>query len=276
MTPAYQCTLKTSAAMKGRGLHTGEECEISIAPAPPNTGVVFATSQGEIPALVRNVLDTQRAISLRSGNAEVHTVEHLLAAFAGLGVDNVRVEVSGPEIPAADGSALPFVELIESAGIEEQTAEAKTIQPGEPVWVADAGKYLLAAPASGFRVSALILFQHPMIGEQAISLTVDPAVFKREIAPARTFCTADEVEQVLSQGLGRGGAEDNVVVVHDNRCSIPLRFRDEFVRHKVLDVIGDLSLIGGRLHADVVAIRTSHALNVALAEKIVRKGWQGG
>ena len=276
MTSARQRTLKTSAAMKGRGLHTGEECEIRLVPAPPNTGVVFVTPRGEVPALVRNVLDTQRATSLRSGDAEVHTVEHLLAALAGLCVDNVRVEVSGPEIPAADGSALPFVELIESAGIGEQMAEASAVRPQEPVWTAEAGKYLLAMPGSRFRVSALISFQHPMIGEQAISLEIDPAAFKREIAPARTFCTADEIELIASQGLGKGGTEDNVVVVNDDSYSVPLRFRDEFVRHKVLDLIGDISLVGGRLNAEVLAVRTSHALNVALAEKIVRKGWQGG
>jgi len=276
MTLACQRTLKTSAAMKGRGLHTGEECRVNLIPAAPNTGVVLVTSRGEIPALVQNVSETHRATSLRSGDAEVHTVEHLLAALAGMLVDNVRIEVSGPEVPVGDGSALPFVELIESAGIEEQTAEAKIIQPEEPVWVAEAGKYLLAVPASAFRISALISFQHQLIGEQVINFTVDPTVFKQEIAPARTFCTADEVESIVSQGLGKGGAEDNVVVVHDDRYSTPLRFRDEFVRHKVLDLIGDLSLVGGRLHADVIAIKTSHSLNVALADSIVQKGWQGG
>ncbi|HUV03764.1 MAG TPA: UDP-3-O-acyl-N-acetylglucosamine deacetylase [Armatimonadota bacterium] len=276
MTPTYQRTLKTSATVKGRGLHTGEECGINLIPAAPDTGVVFVTPRGEIRALVQNVLDTERATSLRTGDAEVHTVEHLLAALAGLGIDNVRVEVSGPEIPAGDGSALPFVELMESAGIEEQMAEARIVRPEGPVWTAEDGKYLLAVPASLFRVTALIAFQHPMIGEQAISVAIDPTVFKREIAPARTFCTADEIESIASQGLGKGGTEDNVVVVHDDRYSVALRFRDEFVRHKVLDLIGDISLVGGRLHADVVAVRTSHALNVALAGKIVREGWQGG
>lgn len=279
MPEAQQCTLKTRAAMSGSGLHTGAECGIALCPAAADSGVVFVTHQGEVRAALDNVQDTRRGTSLRSGDGEVHTVEHLLAALAGMGVDNVRVEVDGPEVPAGDGSALPFVELIESAGIEEQATDARTIRLEEPIWVARDRGYLLAVPGSGFKASALISFRHPMIGEQAISLAIDPATFKREIAPARTFCAADEIEAILSQGLGRGGNEDNVIVVYDDRCSVPLRFENEFVRHKVLDLVGDLSLIGRRLHADVTAIKTSHALNVALAGRIMRtetSGWQGG
>lgn len=263
--------MKNSAAMGGRGLHTGETCSITLMPAAPGAGVAFVTKRGEIQAAVCNVRDTNRGTTLRSGEAEVHTVEHLLAALAGMGVDNVRVEIDGPEVPAGDGSALPFVQLVEAAGLQEQAAEAQTIRPSEPVWVADSGKYLLAMPGTGFRVGALISFQHPMIGEQAISLDIDPTVFKQEVAAARTFCTAEEVETLRSQGLGRGGAEDNVIVVHEDRYSVPLRFRDEFVRHKVLDLIGDLSLVGGRLGAHITAIRTSHALNIALADRIAQR-----
>ena len=270
MPELKQRTLKTSAAIKGRGLHTGEECRITISPAESDTGVVFATKQGEIQAAVGNIKDTRRGTTLGSGDAEIHTVEHLLAALAGMGVDNVRIETDGPEIPAVDGSALPFVELIERAGLVEQSADVRVIQLPEPVWVADSGKYLLAMPYHGFRASALISFKHPLIGEQTISLDIDPAAFKREIAPARTFCTADEIEMILSQGLGKGGSEDNVIVVHEDHYSVPLRFKDEFVRHKVLDLIGDLSLIGGRLYADVTVIKTSHTLNAALAEDILR------
>ena len=269
-----QRTLKTSAANNGRGLHTGEGCKLTLIPAEPNTGVVFATRQGEIRAVAGNVGDTHRGTTLRSGNAEIHTVEHLLAALAGLGVDNVRIEAEGPEIPAGDGSALPFVELIESAGLADQAVVANVVDLSEPVWVADAGKYLLAVPRTGFRISALISFAHPMIGEQTISLEIDPETFKREIAPARTFCTSDEIDMILSQGLGKGGTKDNVIVVNEDCYSIPLRFEDEFVRHKVLDLIGDLSLTGGRLHADVTAIKSSHTLNTALAEKILE--WSNG
>jgi len=254
--------------MQGRGLHTGESCEIELFPADEGSGVVFEAGGREISAHISNVRDVHRGTTLAAGGVEVHTVEHLLAALAGMGIDNARIRVEGPEILAADGSSLPFVELIESAGIREQQAEAVPIAVGRPVWVMDDGKYLLAVPGSGFSIRALISFQHPMIGEQAISLRVDPEVFKREVAPARTFCTANEIEFILAQGLGRGGTEDNVIVVHDDHYSIPLRLSDEFVRHKVLDLIGDLSLIGGRLCADVTAIKSSHALNAMLAQKI--------
>ncbi len=279
MPEAKQSTLKTRATMSGPGLHTGAQCGIALCPAAVDSGVVFATREGEVRAAIDNVQDTHRGTSLRSGDGEVRTVEHLLAALAGMGVDNVRVEVDGPEVPAGDGSALPFVELIEGAGIEEQATDARAIRLEEPVWVARNGGYLLAVPGPGFKASALMSFRHPMIGEQAISLVIDPATFKREIAPARTFCAADEIEAILSQGLGRGGSEDNVIVVYDDRCSVPLRFENEFVRHKLLDLVGDLSLIGRRLYADVTAIKMSHALNVALAGQIMRteaSGWQGG
>jgi len=254
--------------MNGRGLHTGEVSEIRLIPAGEGSGIVFEVSGTEIRAHVSNVRDVHRGTTLAVGDAEVHTVEHLLAALAGMGIDNLRILVDGPEIPAADGSALPFVELMESAGIREHQAEAVPIAIGEPLWALENGKCLLAASGPGLSIKALIAFPHPMIGEQAISLMISPEVFKNEIAPARTFCTADEIEFILSQGLGKGGTEDNVIVVHHDHYSVPLRFNDEFVRHKVLDLIGDLSLIGGRLCADVTAIKSSHALNAMLANKI--------
>lgn len=263
-----QCTLRTSAVMQGRGLHTGEDCEIGLFPADEGSGIVFEAGGRDIRAHISNVCDVRRGTTLAVGETEVHTVEHVLAALAGMGIDNARIRVEGPEIPAADGSALPFVELIEDGGIQEQQAEAVPIVVSEPVWAIDNGRCLLASPGTGFSIKALIAFPHPMIGEQAITLRINPDVFKNEIAPARTFCTADEIEFVLSQGLGKGGTEDNVIVAHEDHYSVSLRFGDEFVRHKVLDLIGDLSLIGGRLCADVTAIKSSHALNAMLASKI--------
>ena len=269
MKPApRQSTLKAAAAISGQGLHTGEHCNLTLHPAEPGTGVVFSTPRGEIRAIVGNLSDTRRGTNLRSGDAEIHTVEHLLSALAGLGVDNVFIEADGIEVPICDGSALPFVELIESVGIEEQPVEANVIHLSEPVWATHADKYLLAMPANDLTIRAFIAFAHPMIGEQAVSFSIDPEVYKREIAPARTFCTSDEIEYILSQGLGRGGTEDNVIVAYNDHYSVPLRFKDELVRHKVLDLIGDLSLLGGRLCADITGIKTSHTLNTALACKI--------
>ncbi len=268
MMPLSQRTLKSKAAMFGRGLHTGEECRIELLPADIGTGVMFVSGGEEIAAVVANVRDTNRGTTLCGRSAEIHTVEHLLSALAGMQIDNVLVNVEGPEVPAADGSALPFVELIESAGIADQGAEPATICVSEPLWIADGSKYLLAVQDDQFRINDLISFQHPLIGDEALSLVMSPEVFKREVAPARTFCTSSEIEMIFSLGLGKGGTEDNVIVVYEDRYSVPLRFDDEFVRHKVLDLIGDLSLIGARLMADVTAIKSSHALNIALAGKI--------
>lgn len=275
---AKQQTLKTVARFRGRGLHTGEESEIALRPAEEDEGIIFSTGGSEIKAIAANVRGTNRGTSLH-GATQIHTVEHLLAAIAGMGLDNVRIEISGPEVPAADGSALPFVEIIEEAGIQEQSADARVLALQEPVWASQEGKYVLASPGREFKANALVQFSHPMIGEQAVSLCIDPVTFKKEIAPARTFCTSDEIEAILSQGLGKGGTEGNVIVVHDDRYSVPLRFSNEFVRHKVLDLIGDLSLVGCRLKAEITAIKSSHALNVALIGEITRKearGWQGG
>lgn len=275
MMPLSQHTLNSTAVMYGRGLHTGEECRIELVPSDTDTGVVFISGGEEIRAVVSNVRDTNRGTTLCGESAEVHTVEHLLAALAGMGITNVQVRVEGPEIPAGDGSALPFVELIESAGIVDQRAKSAVVKVTEPIWIADGSKYLLATPDERFRVTEFISFQHPLIGEDALSLVIDPETFKREIAPARTFCTSSEIETILSLGLGKGGTEDNVIVVYEDSYSVPLRFKDEFVRHKVLDLIGDLSLIGASLQADVTAIKSSHALNIALAGKIAEHETKG-
>jgi UDP-3-O-acyl N-acetylglucosamine deacetylase len=276
MNSFQQRTLRDSATLAGRGLHTGEPCEITLLPAEPNTGVVFVTEKGEVPALLAYVSDTNRGTTLRKDSAEVHTVEHLLAALAGLWVDNVYIKIRGPEVPAGDGSALPFVRLIESAGIREQKAEAKIISLDMPLQIGDSSKGISASRADVLAISVAISYQHELIGEQSLKLEISPAVFEREVAPARTFCTSGEIQTILSQGLGKGGAVDNVVIVYDDYYSVPLRFKDEFVRHKMLDLIGDISLLGARLHADVSAVKPSHSLNIAFVNEILRRVWQGG
>jgi UDP-3-O-[3-hydroxymyristoyl] N-acetylglucosamine deacetylase len=181
----------------------------------------------------------------------------------------VLIELSGPELPAGDGSALPYVELAESAGREEFTSPARIVKLCEPVWVSHQDKYVFAVPSEGLDIAGLVSFPHPMIGEQASACSVDIDTFKREIAPARTFCTSGEIDALLSAGLGLGGNDDNVIVVYDDRYNVPLRYGNEFVRHKVLDLIGDLSLAGGRVSCSVTAIKSSHTLNTALAKGIV-------
>lgn len=266
-----QCTIKQSVSMSGTGLHTGKPCRIALHPAGCGTGRVFITSDGRIPAHADYLADTRRGTSLKCGSAEVHTVEHLLAALAGLSIDNVEIEISGPELPSADGSALPFVELAESAGRKELSQPACIMQITEPVWVSDGDKYVFAVPWDGFCAAGLISFNHPMIGSQAAGCNITEEFFKKEIAPARTFCTSSEIEMVQSMGLGLGGSDENVIVAYEDRYNVPLRYKNEFVRHKILDLIGDLSLAGGRVKGSITAIKSSHTLNTALAVSIVKQ-----
>lgn len=268
MSLPTQRTLKNTVEIRGTGLHTGLDCRIVLTPSSPNTGIVFATREGDILAHVDNVVDVRRGVTLRSNQAEVHTVEHLLAAFAGMRVDNCRVEVDGIEIPAVDGSALPFVEAIDKAGLCQQGEVAQIFNVPKNISVSHGDTHLIATPSRGFRAKVFISFSHGGIGEQAVDFCLSPIAFKHEIAPARTFCLANDVDEILSMGLGKGGTLENVVVVYDNHYSSQLRFSDEFVRHKALDLIGDLFLVGARLRADIAAVRPGHMLNVCLAKAI--------
>lgn len=269
-----QRTICKAVNLSGKGLHTGEDSSVSLHPAEPGAGIVFVAGGVEIRALASNVCDTRRGTSLGCCGVQIHTVEHLLSALAGVQIDNARIEITGSEVPVMDGSALPFVELIDRAGIECQDACAQTDELHGPVWALDGDKCLVAAPSDAYTLSVLISFNHKLIGEQAASFRIDPETYRNEIAPARTFCTSDEIEYILSQGLGKGGTEENVVVAYDDHYSVPLRFNDEPVRHKLLDLIGDLSLIGGRFSANVMGLRPSHTLNIDLARRIRKIGAQ--
>ena len=229
---------------------------------------MFISENVEIKAVAANVCDTRRGTTLGNGDVKIHTVEHLLSALAGLQIDNVRIDITGIEAPIMDGSALPFVHLIDEAGIVNQDVVPVLIAPQGPMWTLDGDKCIMASPSDSFRASVLVSFKHKMIGEQAASFCINPDIYRREIAPARTFCTSDEIDYILSQGLGKGGNEDNVIIAYDDHFSTSLRFNDEMVRHKVLDLIGDLSLTGGRIKADVFGLRTSHTLNTDLARRI--------
>ena len=274
-----QCTIGESIRVSGIGLHTGKDCSIVMHPAPAGSGIAFLTPYGPIRAVAASVSGTKRGTTLASGSAEVHTVEHVLSAMAGLGIDNALVETTGPEMPAVDGSALPFAEAMLAAGITEQDAPASLIRPDRPIWVQDRDRHIVCTPCDSLVVRAFVHFEHPLIGEQALCFRGGRESFISEIAPARTFCTSREVEAIHSAGLGLGGRDDNVIVVHDDRYSVPLRFADEFVRHKILDLLGDMLLCGGRVLADVVAIRSGHTLHAAIAGELARDvegGKRGG
>ena len=266
-----QYTIKEARLYQGIGLHSGKSVNMRIIPAPVNTGIVFIRTDlpgnPVITAKISEVSETRRATSLGWGEAKIHTVEHLLAALFAQGVTNLCVEMDSAEPAVGDGSALPFVELLQAAGIVEQEAPVFSLKVTEPVWVRNGDRYLVALPYEGFRISCLFTNPHPLIGAQYADFDITAEIFHKEISPARTIGFMHEVERLQAQGLGLGGTLDNVVVYDQEKLLTPLRFNDELVRHKILDIIGDLALIGP-VEAHIVAVKSSHALNTELARRI--------
>ncbi|TXS96324.1 UDP-3-O-acyl-N-acetylglucosamine deacetylase [Parahaliea maris] len=266
-----QRTLRNAIKATGVGLHTGEKVYLTLNPAPVNTGIVFRRVDldpvVEIPARAENVGDTTLSTSLMAGGERVSTVEHLLSAMAGLGIDNAFVDVSAPEVPIMDGSAGPFVFLIQSAGIEEQNAAKKFIRIKRPVTVEDGDKTASFLPFDGFKVSFSIDFDHPVFHDRAAHAEIDfsSTSFVKEVSRARTFGFMHEIEYLRSKGLARGGSVDNAIVVDEYRIlnQDGLRYDDEFVKHKILDAIGDVYLLGYSLIGEFKAHKSGHALNNA-------------
>jgi UDP-3-O-[3-hydroxymyristoyl] N-acetylglucosamine deacetylase/3-hydroxyacyl-[acyl-carrier-protein] dehydratase len=277
MSTPRQQTIAGPQEMQGVGLHTGEQVRMRLLPAEVNTGIRFRRTDledaPEVAAVVANVASTDRGTNLAAGAAKVHTVEHLLAAAVGAGVDNLIVELSAAEPPAGDGSAQPFLQALLKAGIDEQDAPVRLVEVPETFSVEEGESRYLVAPAPGFEVAATLEYEHPLIHRQFGSFRISPEAFEREIAPARTYGFMHEVEGLRSRGLARGGSLENAVVLTDSGLAegVSLRFPDEFVRHKVLDLVGDLALVGGRVSGQIVAQRPSHRGNVALAREIVAR-----
>jgi UDP-3-O-[3-hydroxymyristoyl] N-acetylglucosamine deacetylase / 3-hydroxyacyl-[acyl-carrier-protein] dehydratase len=282
MASARQQTIRSEATLDGVGLHSGEQVRLRVLPAEPNRGIVFRRVDLdpplEVPADIDLVVDTERGTTLGLGDVRIRTVEHLMAAISGLGIDNVVVEMDAEEPPAADGSAAPFVEMLRSAGIEEQSAVARIVRVDEPFSVEEGESSFVMAPAAGFEVAATIEFDHPLVSRQFGSFRIEPERFEREIAGARTFGFLREVEALRARGLALGGSVSNAVVLTDEGLAegSELRFADEFVRHKALDVVGDLALVGGRVEGRVVADRPSHRGNVALGRELRRRAARSG
>jgi UDP-3-O-[3-hydroxymyristoyl] N-acetylglucosamine deacetylase len=241
-------------------------------PADPGTGIVFSRvdlpGSPKVKATATNVTSTMRATTLEDGAAKVFTVEHLLAAFAALGVDNCLVEITAAEPPVADGSAILFAQLIQEAGIVEQAVKAKVTVVTEAITVRFPDKFITILPYDGLRISFTSVNPHPLIGVQFFDYEVTPELFCREIAPARTIGFMHEVEALQAKGLALGGSLENAVVYDDDKLLTPLRFPDELVRHKVLDVLGDLFL-AGRVRGHVIAVKSGHELNTQLARQIL-------
>jgi len=272
-----QRTLKSLKRATGVGLHTGHKVEMVLRPAPIDTGIVFCRSDlpgnPAIPALATNVTDTRMATVVEHAGARVSTVEHLMSAFAGLGIDNAFVDVSAEEVPIMDGSAGTFVFLINAAGIEEQAAPKKYIRVLKRVALEQGDKRVRLEPFNGFKLSFSIEFDHPVFDATRSDVEIDFAdvSFVKEISRARTFGFTQDVEAMRSQGLGRGGSLDNAIVIDDFRVlnSEGLRFDDEFVKHKALDAVGDLYMLGHPLIGAFHGHKSGHALNNQLVRALL-------
>ncbi|EXJ15500.1 UDP-3-O-acyl-N-acetylglucosamine deacetylase [Imhoffiella purpurea] len=271
-----QRTLKTTIRATGVGLHTGEKVELTLRPAAPDTGIVFRridmAEPIEIKATPFNVGDTRLSTTLIQDGVKISTVEHLLAAFAGLGIDNAYVDVGAPEVPIMDGSAAPFVFLVQSAGVEEQGRAKRFIRIKRLIEVRDGDKYARFTPYHGFKVEFSIDFDHPAFNARANRATVDfsTSSFVREVSRARTFGFLKEIETLRQHNLALGGSLDNAVVVDEYRVlnEEGLRYEDEFVKHKILDAIGDLYLLGHTLIGAFTAHKSGHALNNLLLREL--------
>ncbi|MCL4140207.1 UNVERIFIED_CONTAM: hypothetical protein GTU68_045423 [Idotea baltica] len=279
-----QRTLNNMIRATGVGLHTGEKVYLTLHPAPVNTGIVFRRTDldpvVEIQAKAENVGETTLSTTLMNGDVRVSTVEHLLSAMAGLGIDNAIIDVTAPEVPIMDGSAGPFVFLLQSAGIKEQEEPKQFIRIKRPVTVTDGDKVASFKPFDGFKVSFSIDFDHPAFHNRTLKAEVDfcSTSFVKEVSRARTFGFMHEIEYLRSKGLARGGSMDNAIVVDEYQVlnEDGLRYEDEFVKHKILDAIGDLYLLGNSLIGEFVGHKSGHGLNNAsLRELIAQKdAWE--
>jgi len=272
-----QRTLKNVIRATGVGIHTGEKVFMTLRPAAVNTGIVFRRTDldpvVEVPAFATHVGDTSMNTTLEQDGVRVSTVEHLMSAFAGLGIDNAYVDLSNAEVPIMDGSAGPFVFLIQSAGVEEQNVAKRFIRIKRPVEVRDGDKIARFEPFNGFKVSFGIDFDHPVMSDERCRSVIDfsSTSFVKEVSRARTFGFMHEIEYLRARGLARGGSVDNAIVVDDYRIlnQDGLRYDDEFVRHKVLDAIGDVYLLGHSVIGEFRAYKSGHTLNNATARALM-------
>lgn len=277
-----QTTLEKAVSYSGVGLHTGKKTTVTFVPAPANTGVVFKRMDVEgKPSIrvccenVREVEEQSRRTTLGENYYEVHTVEHVLSALYGLGIDNCVIELDADEPPEPeDGSVRPYVEVLQKAGTKNIAGtKRKVLEIAEPVSVSTLSADLTVVPHDGLKISFTIDYDHPVLGAQFASFEITPEVFIEEIAPARTFCFYSDVKSLQNKGLIKGGTLDNAVVIGEEGIMNPepLRFKDEFVRHKILDLLGDLSLLGARLEGHVISAKSGHASNVKLIKEIRSK-----
>ncbi len=269
----WQRTIRTEIESTGIGLHSGKKVKIALKPAPPNTGVVFRRTDidgFELKANENYLSKTNRATSIGKGDIFIDTVEHLMAAFVGTGIDNIIVELNSSEVPVMDGSASPYLYLIQEAGIKKLSRKRKYMRILKSLEIREDDKFVALYPSNEYRVTYRIDFDHPAIRQQEASFAVNPRSFSAEIAPARTFGFLREVELLRRNNLARGGSLENAVILDDHKViNNPLRFADEFVRHKILDAVGDLGFLPNRLIGHMVASRAGHSMHIALVNKLL-------
>ena len=272
-----QRTFKKKAGISGIGVHTGNRSELVFKPAPPDSGIKFIRvdlpGKPQVRADINNVVSYQRGTTIGENGANVHTVEHVLASLSAFGITNAIIELNSNEPPVDDGSSLSFTNLIKKAGIEEQKETIDVFKPQQPIYVREKEIVLVVLPYDGFRISYTVSFSHPKLQDQYLSLDVTQDSFLSDLACARTFCFYREVAALMDQGLIKGGSLDNAVVIGDDAIfsKEKLRFNNEFVRHKILDLIGDTYLLGIPLECHIVAIKSGHAANLKLTQKLYQE-----
>jgi UDP-3-O-[3-hydroxymyristoyl] N-acetylglucosamine deacetylase len=268
-----QHSIKKPVTYKGNGLHSGMPVTMTLYPAQPDTGIVFRRmdleGHPEVQAHIENVTNTHRATTMEHGKAKVFTVEHVLSALYALEIDNCLIEMDSPEPPVGDGSAQTFVDMIREAGVETQDKEAHIFELPHSVAVYDGPKFIAALPYEGLRITFTSINPHPMLGTQIFDVVVTPESYEKDISAARTIGFTWELEAMKKMGLGRGGTLENAVVYSEDDCLSVPRWNDELVRHKILDILGDISLIGP-LHAHIIAVLGSHKLNAELSSKLIQ------
>src|SRR5437667_2122333 len=268
----HQRTIRKPVTLEGVGLHSGKLARISITPAPANSGITFRTNEHDepVPATVESVVNSHYATTVGRNGTRIQTVEHLMAAAAGLGLDNLSIDVDGPEIPAVDGSAKPFVTLLMHRGRTEQSAPRRPLVIPYPISAGSGGRLIQIVPSDVFRISYTLDNVHPAIGTQALTCTQTEKMFIEDLAPACTFGFLKDLGAMRKRGLARGASLENAIGVGKRGVLNGLRYRDEFVRHKVLDLIGDLALLGRPIVGHVIARNAGHALNFELVVAIQR------
>ncbi len=274
----FQCTIKKPVEIEGIGLHSGEVSRVKFLPAPPDTGVVFVRTDlpgnPSIKADVKNAHHLQRSTTLEKNGVKICVVEHLLAAIGGLGIDNLIIEINKEEPPVMDGSALPYVEVLKKAGKEIQSKEREIFSPTSILCYGEGDSYILLIPSKKMRISYLLEFTHPWLGSLEAEFPLDEETFVKEIAPARTFGFLEEIQPLREKGLLKGGSLENAVVIsQEGILNKNLRFPDEMVRHKILDIIGDFFLSGKRMNNVYIrGVRSGHSLNLKMANSIKKGG----